>query len=126
MESMTCDIAIKLYDMSVSYEINIKDSELYLITDAEILEVAVRGGMTLDAARMEVHDFVSNFLDGDSSMQKFNGTDMKFQGNDTDGNYYRVNTIIVYVNVPVPRARIEELVIALAEEFAGKEVPVEV
>ena len=120
MESMTCDIAIKLYDRALSYDVNSKDPELWLITNAEVETMN-----ELDAARVNVHDFSSNFLDGDSSIHKFQGTDMKFKGTEATDHYW-ANTIIVYVSVAVPRDEIEELVIALAEEFAGKEASVEV
>jgi len=146
MESMTFDIAIKLYDKSVLYEVNAKDPEIYLITNAEYLITnAEVNGSELDAARIKVHDFVAEFLDGSAAAhvaefldgsaaahvmgRKFNGTDMQsrsgqFKTESSDD--YWADTIIVYVNTVVKRDEIEELVIALAEEFAGKEASVEV
>ena len=134
MESMTFDIAIRLYDKSVLYEVNAKDPEIYLITNAEYLITnAEVNGSELDAARIKVHDFVAEFLDGSAAAhvmgRKFNGTDMQsrsgqFKTESSDD--YWADTIIVYVNTVVKRDEIEEQVIALAEEFAGKEASVEV
>lgn len=128
METMTCDVAIKMYDRCKDYDDNVKGPELYLIPDAKVKQGDGSGTMTLDAARMEVHDFVSNFLDGGASSKSsrlFQGTDMKFQGTTTSA-YYWADTIIIYVNVTVPREKVEDLVIALAEEFGGKEAAIEV
>lgn len=136
VDQIDCDIIVKRYDPAKTYDNNIKTQEEYripLVVNIKTQEEyeAAFGGVFGDLAagqkhnevRCVLHSFSYNLLGGgaDDCMDKFQGSDSYGPGGDPMNPEGERTTIILYVRHDLPEELVEDLVIALTEEFGVPE-----